>query len=77
MKIKISGYGLLKNYVGSPDNPTSYEITSSKQIKDIMKEMGIPDGIVLLVSVNDKQENFDYTPKEGDDVKLIPPVSGG
>ena len=77
MKVTISGYGLLKNYVGLPDNPYQYESSSPKSIREIVQEMGIPDGMVMLISVNDQQKNFDYIPQDGEDIKLIPPISGG
>ncbi|MCK4908810.1 MAG: MoaD/ThiS family protein [Planctomycetes bacterium] len=77
MKIKLGGYGVLKNYVGPAENGREIDIAESKPIKDIIKEMNIPDGMVMLISVNDEQKNFDYLPQEGDDIKLIPPISGG
>ncbi|MFH0888311.1 MAG: MoaD/ThiS family protein [Planctomycetota bacterium] len=78
MKIKISAYGILKSYLGS-SNSTSVEreIAQPKSISEIASELGIPDGMVMLVAVNDEQKNFDYIPKEGDEIKLIPPISGG
>jgi molybdopterin converting factor small subunit len=77
MKVTISGYGLLKNYVGVPDKPYQYESSASKSIREIIREMNIPDGMVMLISVNDQQKNFDYIPQDGDDIKFIPPISGG
>jgi molybdopterin converting factor small subunit len=77
MKAKICGYGLLKNYVGGPEKPYEYESADPKQLKDIFLELNIPQGMVMLVSVNDQQKNFDYIPQDGDDIRLIPPISGG
>ena len=77
MKITICGYGILKNYAGSPEKPYEYETPQPKPLQEIIKEMGIPSGMVMLASVNDEQKNFDYIPKDGDDIKFIPPISGG
>ncbi|MEK7448299.1 MAG: MoaD/ThiS family protein [Planctomycetota bacterium] len=77
MKIKLGGYGILKNYVGPPENAREIELPQAKSLKDILQEMGIPDGMVMLISVNDEQKNLDYVPQEGDEIKLVPPVSGG
>lgn len=77
MRAKICGYGILKNYVGTPDKPYEYESENPKPLKDIFLEAGIPQGMVMLVSVNDHQKNFDYIPQDGDDIRLIPPISGG
>lgn len=77
MKIKIGAYGILRSYLGESEPGNETEINSSKPIKQIISELGIPDGMVMLVTVNDKQESLDYIPKDGDDIKLIPPLSGG
>lgn len=77
MKIKIGAYGILRSYLGESEPTKDTEINGSKPIKQIISELGIPDGMVMLVTVNDKQETIDYIPKEGDDIKLIPPLSGG
>jgi len=77
MKIKLGGYGILKNYTGTPDPNHDYQLDHAKPIREIIKDLGIPEGMVMLVSVNDTQKNFDYIPQEGDDIKFIPPVSGG
>lgn len=77
MKVTISGYGLLKNYVGSPDKPYQYESAAPKSIREIVQELGIPNGMVMLISVNDQQKNPDYIPQDGEDIKLVPPISGG
>ncbi|MBI4835230.1 MAG: MoaD/ThiS family protein [Planctomycetes bacterium] len=77
MKAKICGYGILKNYVGTPEKPYEYTAVNSKPLKDIFPELGIPQGMVMLVSVNDQQKSFDYIPQDGDDIRLIPPISGG
>lgn len=77
MKIKIGAYGILRSYLGESEPGKETEINGSKPIKQIISELGILDGMVMLVTVNDKQETIDYIPKDGDDIKLIPPLSGG
>ncbi|MBI4712436.1 MAG: MoaD/ThiS family protein [Planctomycetes bacterium] len=77
MKIKIGGYGILRSYIGQTESAKETEIPAAKSIKEIIADLAIPEGMVMLVSVNDQQQSFDYIVKEGDDIKLIPPVSGG
>jgi len=78
MKIKITAYGILRSYLGQGSVTTlEKEISQPKSIKEIASEIGIPDGMIMMVAVNDQQKDFDYVPQEGDDIKLIPPISGG
>ena len=78
MKITIAAYGILRSYLGQ-NTVTSVEKEISKpvSIREIIEEMGIPAGMVMLVAANDEQKDFDYIPKDGDEIKLIPPISGG
>jgi molybdopterin converting factor small subunit len=78
MKIKITAYGILRSYLGQGSVTTlEKEISRPQSIKEIVSEMGIPDGMIMMVAVNDQQKDFDYVLQEGDDIKLIPPISGG
>ena len=78
MKIKITAYGILRSYLGHVSvTVIDKEINSPKSIKEIISEMGIPDGMVMMVAINDQQKDFNYVPQDGDDIKLIPPISGG
>ncbi|MFH1228042.1 MAG: MoaD/ThiS family protein [Planctomycetota bacterium] len=77
MKIKIGAYGILKSYIGESEPSKETEVDGSKTVKQIISDLGIPEGMVMLVSVNDRQESMDYIPKDGDEIKLIPPLSGG
>ncbi|MFH1232152.1 MAG: MoaD/ThiS family protein [Planctomycetota bacterium] len=78
MKIKISAYGILKSYLGQNNSAFfEKEISQPKTIEEIINDIGIPLGMVMLVAVNDQQKKFDYIPNDGDEIKLIPPISGG
>lgn len=78
MKIKITAYGILRSYLGQGSVTTlEKEISQPQSIRDIVNEMGIPDGMVMMVAVNDQQKEIDYISQDGDDIKLIPPISGG
>ena len=75
MKIKITAYGILRSYLGQGSvTILEKEISQPKSIKEIVGE---PDGMIMMVAVNDQQKNIDYITQEGDDIKLIPPISGG
>ena len=78
MKIKNTAYGILRSYLGQGSvTILEKEISQPKSIKEIVGELGIPDGMIMMVAVNDQQKNIDYITQEGDDIKLIPPISGG
>jgi molybdopterin converting factor small subunit len=78
MKVKISAYGVLKSYLSQNNSGfCEREINQPKTIEEIINEIGIPLGMIMLVAVNDQQKNFNYIPEDGDEIKLIPPISGG
>lgn len=78
MKIKITAYGILRSYLGQAGvTDMEKELSAPKTLKDIILELGIPDGMVMMVSVNDLQKDLNYIAQEGDDINLIPPLSGG
>jgi molybdopterin converting factor small subunit len=78
MKVKISAYGVLKSYLSQNNSGfCEREINQPKTIEEIINEIGIPLGMIMLVAVNDQQKNFNYIPENGDAIKLIPPISGG
>ena len=77
MKVKLGAYGILRGYLGESEPGQETEVAPDKSIRQIIAELGIPDGMVMIASVNDQQQNLDYIPKAGDDIKLIPPISGG
>ena len=77
MRIKITAYGILRSYLGQGSVTTMEKEVPAKPIKELVAEIGIPDGMIMMVAVNDRQANLDYIPQEGDDIKLIPPLSGG
>ena len=57
--------------------PIEKELAKPVSIREIIDEMGLPAGMIMLVAANDEQKDFDYIPKDGDEIKLIPPISGG
>ena len=78
MKITIAAYGILRSYLGQNSvTPIEKEFDKPVTVREIAEEMGIPAGMVMLVAANDEQKTFDYVPKDGDEIKLIPPISGG
>ena len=80
MKLKISAYGIARDILGS--NQIEYEIAgnldSSHLLENLQKDY--PEFLKLkslMVAINDEYAKPDQLIEEGDEVVLIPPVSGG
>jgi molybdopterin converting factor small subunit len=53
------------------------EIDGGKSLREILKEIGVPDSLVAFAFANGRLERLDYRPADGDVITLQPPVSGG
>ena len=80
MKLKISAYGIARDILGS--NQIEYEIAGNVDSTHLLENLqkDYPDFLKLkslLVAINDEYAKPDQLIEEGDEVVLIPPVSGG
>jgi len=46
-------------------------------VLDLVKELGLPEKYVRIITVNGKQENLHTVLSEGDTVFVFPPAIGG
>ncbi len=53
------------------------EVEGNPTIRDILAELGIPEGLVAFAFAGGKFRRLDYQPAEEEIVTLQPPVSGG
>lgn len=79
IKVKVEIFAFLKEYV-----PTEYKeganfilLDNFISVSDLTKVFSIPNNIEKITIVNEKYVSPDYILKDGDSVKIFPPVPGG
>jgi molybdopterin converting factor small subunit len=53
------------------------EVDGDLTLREILRVLGIPEGLVAFAFADGKLRRLDYRPGDGDVVTLQPPVSGG
>ena len=77
MQVKVMAFGPLAEQIGGREH--NIEIPPSSSIRFLLEELGIDMWLSqgITVSINDKKVGEDEPLTEGDEVILLPPVSGG
>ncbi len=80
MKLRIAAYGIARDILGS--NQIEYEVAGNLDSYSLLKHLqkDYPEFLKLkslMVAINDEYAQPDQIIGEGDEVVLIPPVSGG
>ena len=80
MKVKILAFGIAKDIVGARKGEMDFtEEASISQVKAALSQR-FPKFESLRkfsIAVNEEYQEDDYIIKEGDELAIIPPVSGG
>ncbi len=74
-QIQLELQTTLKRFL--PFSHESYPIEPGLRIKDLLKQLGIPEYEVNLVFINGGLSNLDSTINGGERVVLYPPLGGG
>ena len=77
MQVKVLAFGPLAEEMGGREHIV--EVSPSTSIRFLLEEMGV-DGWIsqgLVISMNGEKVDGDEPLSEGDEVALLPPVSGG
>jgi sulfur carrier protein ThiS len=53
------------------------EVDQDATVLQVMKQLGVPEGEVILIFVNGRHAKPDLHLAEGDEVALVPPIGGG
>ncbi len=69
-----TGGSLLRKYV---PQPKEVELQTPVTVKELLADLGIPDGLVAAVVINGEKSAKNYLLKGGEEVVLIPPITGG
>jgi sulfur carrier protein ThiS len=74
MPVTIKPYGILKEYI---HNLPEVSVPPGQTVRQALATLGIPPEVVALVTVNDVQQDKDYTLQDGNIVKLLAVIGGG
>lgn len=77
MKIVIRAYGGLRKQLPGHPERLEKEIQRGMTVRDLLADIGLKDADIWLVSINDCIVSHDQELKDGDEVLIFPPVSGG
>ena len=72
MKITIRPTGLLKRFI-APDTA----LENAHTVGEAMVQLSLPEDIGLVMLVNGRTADWNTTLADGDDLQLIPAISGG
>jgi len=80
MKCKIKAFGISKDIIGS--KLLEMELPEGCTVRDLKKELfekytAFADLKSLYIALNNEYADENVALKEGDEIALIPPVSGG
>ena len=75
MEITVNLMSTFARYMKNRDNKVT--IKKGSTVRDLVKELGLPEKYVRIITVNRKQVDLDKTLSTGDIVFIFPPAIGG
>jgi len=76
MEVRVKLMSLFEEYQkGNPDGRVMLE--EGATVLDLVQQLGIPEKLVRILTVNGKQGNLQTELSEGDTIFLFPPAFGG
>lgn len=79
MKIELKLYASLASHMpeNTKGNPWAMEVSEGTTIRNLLKELKVPQEKIKLVFLNGVHADGDEVVKEGDRVGIFPAVAGG
>ena len=80
MKIELNLYASLVPYMPKKEgggNSCTVEISDGTKVRELLEQLRIPADAVMLVFLNGVHATGDNILKDGDRVRVFPPVGGG
>ncbi len=82
MKVEVKLYGILRTSrpseaSGAPHHPFDIKLEAGATAVHLIHQLGIEDGLVTAVAINNKTAELDTILHDGDQVSLFPPSAGG
>lgn len=77
MQVRVRLFAALRERAGGSDE-IQVELPDGARVKDALEQLGsITDGVAVVMAVNREYANAEHALHPGDELALIPPVSGG
>ena len=75
--VTVKLYGILQKYSKEEGRSVNIDLPDDSNAGELVNALNIPKERVTIVLVNGEPADRDHSLKEGDEVELFPPVSGG
>ena len=73
--ITVKSFATLSKY--TPDSSDKYPVEKGSTVKDLIKQLKVPEKDVRLIFVNNKKGTLTAVLNDNDRVGLFPPIGGG
>jgi molybdopterin converting factor small subunit len=79
MKVQAELYATLSKYLprGAEGRKVTVELPEGATVGDLLKHLGIPDGMAALLLVNGTHQPPETVLKDGETLAMFPPLAGG
>lgn len=77
VKVKVKAYGGLAHYLPEKKEEIEVEVGDGIALRDLVKNLGIPEEEIWLVSVDNEIRPKEAILKGGEEVLIFAPVAGG
>jgi len=75
MTVTVKCFASLTRFL--PSNALAFPIEEGETVARVMRRLGIPDGEVALIFVDNVHEKRDFVLRDGNTVGFFPPIGGG
>lgn len=77
MKISLKLYTVLKDYLPENLDKGTLEIPADAKVSDVITLLNIPQDLPKIILINGIQKSPASDLREGDELNIFPPISGG
>jgi sulfur carrier protein ThiS len=77
MQVQVIVSGYLKKFTQSDASVAFIEIEEEATVRDLVELLGLPEEESFIIAVNGELVAYGHTLHPTDQVRIIPPVSGG
>jgi molybdopterin converting factor small subunit len=79
MKVQVELYATLTKFLppGAEGRKAMVELPEGATVGDLLKRLGIPDGMAALHLVNGTHQPPETVLKDGETLAMFPPLAGG
>ncbi len=80
MRVEIKLLGMLKKCLPDPEAAEEFQpldLRENSTVEGLLKSLGVPRDIPLLIILNDRESHVEVVLEEGDRLIISPPIYGG